>query len=378
VDQIPGTWKQIRERDVDLGQSQYIPKAELPKLYKQMDAYAELLHQGLGKFTGFHAQWYRSSGGELFKGGPASYQLNVPMFRYGCVKGVAERNSEYGDEVSIEVNGIWHMSGSGNQPLIEGKKYQLFGSPVGEIRGFPVFEPFWHNGPGGVSVRWVMIVHKPGRLPFHYATRKEVLDSLKAINEDKRAEALAKWDRYDRIRPQAEQEKDRAKELALFLKGAKDEQQKQKWTERFDHDYRTDEQKHAAQRQKYNAIHDKIREHFDKLLASQAPEQLQQMALADGYSPDERFEFKPPKSEVCPTTECSEHLGKPLAIPVRSYFDETLPQSSPQFFAVTFELSARVVRRDGKYNVEEPRLEKMRDEFFARFDFDKLVSMIGK
>jgi hypothetical protein len=58
-------------------------------------------------------------------------------------------------------------------------------------------------------------------------------------------------------------------------------------------------------------------------------------------------------------------MGKPLAIYVRDYFDPNLPGTSPQYFTVAFSWTAI-------------KSEKLRDDFFARFDFDRLVSLLGK
>lgn len=378
VARIPARWQKIVQPSVDLDTSPHIPKSELPKLRAQMESYVEVLRRALGDLNGYHVRWYSSSGPLLYRSGPASYFLHAPMYPLECVNGLAKAGTDEREHVSIEVNGMWHLYGGRHAPRVRGRNYQVIGSPLGEVRGFPVFETSWQGVPGAQRIRQVLLVHKPGKRPFRFATRKELLEALTAANEEARADSLAKYEKYYRIRPKAEQEQERAKELALFLKGARDEQQKQRWTERFDKDYRTDEQKHEEQIRKFNAVYDKNRAHFDKLLAAQTPAQLDEIAYADGFDADDRFQFTPPKSAVCPKTECSEHLGKPLAIPVRSYYDETLPRSSPQLILVSFELLATAVRRNGEYFVENPPLEKMRDEFFARLDFDRLVSMIGK
>jgi hypothetical protein len=37
-----------------------------------------------------------------------------------------------------------------------------------------------------------------------------------------------------------------------------------------------------------------------------------------------------------------------------------------------------VATRNGKHMLENPKWEKIRDDFFARLDFDRLVSLLGK
>lgn len=380
--ETPGQWKAIREPGVDIEQSSIIPKAEWPALAKRMDVYAEILHQALGPQHGYEATWHRSVGGDIYKGGPAKNNVLGSLFRYYCDRGAAlQLNDEYADLVSFEANGVWHMAGPEAGYVIGDKHAYRFGTPIGEIRGFPVFEADWHGTPPQIT--WVVLVARPGRSPFTYITRKELLDHLKTLNEKNRADGLNVADSVNPIRPQAVQDKDREKELALFLKGAKDGQQRQKWTDRFNHDYRTDEQKREEARKKFNTIHDKIRARLDIVAARYTPEQLGQAAMTGisytNYSPDDRFDFIPTKQVVCgKSTSCGEHHGTPLAVPNKDYFDPTFPRSAPQFFAVSFAWQAHVVKRDGKYVVEEPKWEKIRDDFFTHIDFDRLISLLGK
>jgi len=70
--------------------------------------------------------------------------------------------------------------------------------------------------------------------------------------------------------------------------------------------------------------------------------------------------------------------GKPFAIPDKASFDPNVPASTAQFLTVSFTWTDHVVRRNGKYELENPKWEKIRDDFFNRLDFDRLVSMLGK
>ena len=55
------------------------------------------------------------------------------------------------------------------------------------------------------------------------------------------------------------------------------------------------------------------------------------------------------------------------------YFDPNLPATSPQYFTVSYSWTA--AKSKGFRN---EKFEKLRDDLFARFDFDKLAEMIGK
>lgn len=362
-----GRWRPSASAN-DVEQSSIIPKSEWPSVKKRTDGYSELLRQALGEFKGYDAVGDRSIAGALFKDGPAMYRYDIYMYDFFCLNGVLhgyldkhpDGEYDYGASiVAIQVNGVWDMAGPGAGYVIGGKNYYLFGTPIGEIRGFPAFE---------AGNKWVVLVSRPGDFPFIYASRKEVLDELRARNEAERASGLKTADSINAIRPQAVQDKDREKELALFLKGAKDEQQRQKWTERFNNDYRTDEQKREAARKK-NGIYDKIRARLDAVEARYSPDKLKEPAMV-GFSETnfrafEDFDFKPAKQEICgKSPSCGEHHGMPYAIPNRNYFDPGLPRSTPQFFTVAIEWGEDSIKR--------------RDDFLEHFDFDRLVSLLGK
>lgn len=362
-----GRWGARIEKDVDVEQSSIIPKSEWSAVKKRTDVYSELLRQALGEFKGYDAVGYRSAAGALFKDGPAMYRYQVVMYDFLCFNGALhgyldkhpDGEYDYGDtEVAIQVNGVWDMAGPEARFIIGGKKYYQFGTPIGEIRGFPAFE---------AGNKWIVLISKPEKFPFTYASRKELLDQMVASADEEWQKGLKVADLTTPIRPKEAQERDQQKGLELFLKGAKDEQQKQKWTERYMKDYRTDEQKREEARAKFNKIHDKTLAYLDGLRATFTPEQLEQPAMVAGNTlyPDEYFKFSPTKQEVCgKSPSCGEHHGMPFAIPHRKYFDLDLPRSAPQFFTVSFSWN--------KYTIQR------RDDFFAHFDFDKLVSLLGK
>jgi hypothetical protein len=352
---------------------------ELPALVKNMEVEAELLHKALGDPTGLAARWYLNVSETIFsKKGLQSAAVNVPLFRYYCGDGKVEVNDEYSDELMIDANDTWSMSGIARF-TIGGKRFRLLGSPIGEIRGHPAFEPTWGGIPSGVSYKWVVLVTKPGKSPFRYLTRQELLDHLKKVNENKRPENLALAEQLNPIRLPAVQAAEKEKQLAVFLKGAKDDQQRQNWIERFNKDYLTDDQKREAAKRATIASRDKLAAHLEAVTARYSAEQLKEPAFVNtwliNYDTDYNdgdFDFSPPaNTRDCKRAPGCGDMGKPLAILTRTYFDSSLANSVPQFFTVTFQWSAPGNGRDEKF-------EKLRDDFFARFDFDRLVAMLGK
>ena len=148
------------------------------------------------------------------------------------------------------------------------------------------------------------------------------------------------------IRPPAVQAAEKEKDLARFLQGAKDDKQRQNWIERFNKDYLTDDQKREAAKRAMIADQDNNAAHLEAVSARS-------------------------NTRDCKRAPGCGDMGKPLAILTRSYMDSSLPSSVPQFFTVTFGWSAPQNGRDEKF-------ERLRDDFFARFDFDRLVAMLGK
>ena len=367
---LPGTWASEFQHDVE--SSSFLTKPDLARALKDTTVYAELVHAALN-ISGYTAQWNRSVGGRLFGTGPAKYQMDVYLTDFDCVNGFVmraddpdreERDWDQSAHAAILINSTWSMSGPEADIRINGKKYYSFGSPIGEIRGFPAYE-----SAGRV---WVVLVSKPGKKPFHFATRQEVLESLKAQAEAERAKMLGDSTKYVKIRSAEEQKADHDRQLALFLKGAKDDAQREHWRQRFEHDWRSDEQQLAEAQGKMNKDGDKTLAHINELIAQQTPEQMKMPAMAhrnDFMRVGADFKFMPTHEETCGQGMCGEIFGSPFGIPNINYYNPELSPGRPQFFCVVFSW-------EGRTDKIEPRLEKMRDDFFAKFDFDKLASML--
>lgn len=318
----PGTWTSRLQPDLET--SDIIPKGEIPGVLKEMSGYADLLKAALGGNAGHKAVWYRSLGGRLFHDGPAKYETIVPLYRFECDDGKPGAEDEYSELASVAVNSTWNMSGPSADIPINGKKHYSFGSPIGEIRGFPAYQTDITGF--GNSTKWVVLVTRPGKLhAFHLATRREVLDSLKAQT---------------------------AKDWAERRAAIKDEAA-------------------LARMRKQEA---KTLARLDAVRARYAPAQLEETAQAHPSAMSlawDDFDFKKTHEEACGKGVCGDGWGRPFALPVRSYYDLTGSVAKPQFFTVTFQWS-------GRGNQIDPAVAKLRDDFFARFDFDALVARLGK
>lgn len=373
AENTPGKWK----KDVF---NSIADNPGLPALVKKLEKQEEILHNALGNPVGFDAKCYFWMADNPFtsKKRPVM-EVNVNFYHYYCDEGKLDVDTEYSDGAYI----VGVSSLRGGKFAIGTKKFQLLGSPIGEIKGYPAFEQDWTGTPGNAAIfKWTVIVSKKGVPLYRYASRKEVLDHLVQVVEKKRPDDLASLGLIFTIRPSEEQESERKKELAYFIAPAKDDAQRKNWTDRFNKDYRTDQQKLDEAKAKINASADRVIANLTKIRARYTPAELEEPAYVytwlTNYNTafyEEDFDFDAPKNDPMPrpTNIGTEMMGKPLAIQKINYFDTNLPATSPQYFTVSFSWMA--AKSNGFRN---EKFEKLRDDFFARFDFDQLYGMLGK
>ncbi len=376
VRSVRGSWS--RTADVIVGP--VISAYEVQALLGSLQAYHDLLQKALPSPEGFNVVSYSSVRGDpLVQNGPQAFEATAGMYRLVCTNGTVGMATEYAGQMAIMANDVWHMSGIGRFD-IGGKKALALGSPIGSIRGYPAFEPEFSSPLSGtINVyEWVVLVARPGQSPFRYVTRKEMLDHMRAVCEKDRVQALAIADEANPIRPQAVQDAAKAKGLQEWVASAKDEQQRQRWTERYLSDYRTDEQKRAAARAKTNAGFDAFLARLKTIESRYGAAQLQEPALLNDPTATlharPNFDFAPPKGDrhTC-TISCGGPHGKPLVVADERYFHGTAARSAPQFFTVSFRWSAP---RQDKYR--DAKFEQVRDDFFKGFDFSALAGMLAK
>jgi hypothetical protein len=374
VENTPGKWK----KDAFVN---YSENPGFPSFVKKLEAQEDILHMALGNPVGFdaHCYYWMSENPFTSKKHP-SMEINVNFYDYFCDDGTLEVETEYSDGAYI--TGVSSLRGGNFK--IGPKKFKLMGSPIGEIKGYPAFEQDWTGTPSGngATFTWTVIVSKKGVPLYRYASRKEVLDHIVQVVGTRRPQDIALLEQYFQIRPADVQEAERKKELAYFIGPAKDDAQRKNWTERFNKDYQTDQQKRDEAVAKCNASADKVLANVDKIRARYSAAELEEPAYVykwltnydTGFGEDD-FDFALPKNdpEPRPTNIEDKNMGKPFAIQKTKYFDQTLPATTPQYFIVSFSWTAGKAK--GFINEKG---EKLRNDFFARFDFDKLADMIGK
>jgi hypothetical protein len=355
----------------------------LPALINNLEKEADLVHKALGEPAGFDAKCYFWISGDPFaQKTPKQMEVNVPFYHYYCADGKLGVDSEYSDGILVYANSTWPMGGIGGIKLGT-KTFRTLGSPIGEINGYPAFEADWTGSPAGITFNWIVLVTKKEKPLFRYASKAEILDHLVNIVEKKRPENLADVDKYMLIRPEEVQAEERKKELASFLDGANSDDARKSRTERFNKDYRSDLQKREETKKKISDFADKVAANLATVRARYTPEQLKEPGYVEGwllnYNTDfgeEDFDFVLPKTDpYCRPNDNKNcpNMGKPLAILQGGYYDTNLPSTSPQYFTVAFKWTA--IKSENYRNV---KAEKLRDDFFARLDFDQLSALLGK
>jgi hypothetical protein len=354
----------------------------LPALVKNFQIEADLIHKALGEPVGFNARCYFYVADNPFiKKTPHRLEVNVPFFHYYCDNGKLGVNEEYSDGALLYSNSTWPMGGATGIKLGD-KTFRTLGSPIGEIHGYPAFEADWSEGPAGATFTWVVLVKKKEIPLYRYASKEEILDHLEQMADKTRSEYQARIDKYMIIRPEDVQAEERKAELASFLDGATSDGARKSRTERFNKEYRNDLQKKEDAKKKATEEADKVDASLTRVRARYSPEQLKEPGYVanwlinynEGFD-EINFDFDEPKTDpFCRPTYGSDcQMGKPFALFNKSYLDPALPSTSAQYFTLAFRWTA--LKAD---NYRNPQGEKLRDEFFARFDFDQLAALLGK
>jgi hypothetical protein len=166
-----------------------------------------------------------------------------------------------------------------------------------------------------------VLITKDGSLPYKYVTRKDFLQIRKGQLEVQRKIHLEDAIKKSKIRPAAEQEAAKQKEIASLKAG----NYTQPYIDRYLKDYKTDEERKDAAITGSNKYYDTPLELISKLLSSSSDADLSQPAIIKSADSFDTFSgFVSDKEGMC------------LIKPNRDYYNKNLPRSSPQFFTVFY------------------------------------------
>lgn len=386
----PGTWLNTGDStgaagDVKAGAN------EVKRAFAETDRYLELVRQVFPEPVGMNVRWYKvfNANADLGLGARAVPQeVTVSFLTHFCDGPVlrAESVSRPPDlSLEIEVNNFWNLLYLTSMTL-NGRPVYTLAHQTGEHRGFESFERPNALGTarlGGVRVysRFVLLT-RPGALPFTYVTRRQVLGQLRADVRKVREQAVKTAPSIVPVRAAAEQEaalKRRIEEIEkdTYLGAAA----KAKRIERLKADYRTDEQRQGATVANAGAMYDAALRRLDEVERSFTPAQLGEPAVLQpsDVHPNSvlannatTWGFAQPKIDDHYCDHLCRH-GQRLVTIDPSYADPRLPRTAPQFFLMA--LQWRGVRGS---DARDPFVERIAADFLAKFDYDKLASLLGR
>ena len=374
VHTLTGAWARIA--DETGGASDYgLTRAELAGILKRMDGYAALFDKALLPLRGYTGHWHKLISAVPFvEHGPVAQDISGVVDSLSCKAGKLVPISDAGNP-RIEVNSLWTSLGKASFE-IDGKQAYLLGFPLGALRGYPLIEPPYESDFGGDVHRltWTVLVTASGRLPFHYVTRREYLTFARSAIAAAKVKDAAMWRTSLKVRPAAEQAAEKQHELEKIDREP-NVNRREHQRARYLSEYRTDEQKRDEAVRKSGENHDAQLARIAAIEAFYTPAQLDEPAIVNRPDPSEidaRWAFstdlKTDRNHVC-TSACGH--GQQLVVIDDRYVDRKVSRAAPQVFEVDFTWLAGV-----KEGYRNPVAEKLRDDFFARFDFDALAAML--
>jgi hypothetical protein len=351
-----------------------MPREELPLALAQLDGYLELLKAAIGPAVGFDEDAHQVVGAEpVVKKGPQPQEASIQVSEKACVDGKAR--AVFRAKVTVEVNRLWNLLGE--QQLLDGKRVYLSGYPLGEIQGAPLYS--MPPSQDEQAYRWVVALPRDGQLPFRALTRGEVLARLKPHLAARRAASLREVEAGARIRPAAEQEKEKQAEVAeIKMENAGDQAAAARRVARYLADFQSDEQKLEKARRAVTVEVDAALARVEALELKHGKQGLQAPATVGpgGFVAilrDAAWDFVPPVTERghrC-TVDCRH--GQLVMVPNDDYWSKGRPRHQPQSALVVYDW---VGPRQAKGL--QPFADALRDRFFQRLDLKALQATLVK
>ena len=278
------------------------------------------------------------------------YANSIALIDYFCENGKEKVNGENEAQAGFflyanSMEWIANIYGADLEKENENGYVPLLDMPTGKngIYYFTLKDEFKYH-------KTAVLITKEDVLPFSYVTRKEFLNIRRAKLEKKRAEEMAKSAKSYTVRPKAEQEAAKQKEIADL----KRDNYSQPYIDRFLKDYQTDEQKRDAGLQRTSKYYDEPLKLINELLSNSSEKDLSQPAIIKGQDEYDVF-----------TGFVTDDKGVCLVKPNRAYYNKSLPKTAPQFFSVFYSWS-------DQFPVSAKGIEGIRKSL----DYEQLKGMI--
>lgn len=243
------------------------------------------------------------------------------LIDYFCEGGTARLNgeNETPNSVFIYANSMeWIANIYGCQPDEDNTRGYVY------MKDMPVYRDgyyFFDLGDEKPKHSSAILIARDGAVPFSYVTRKEFLDIRIAELEKKKKTEMDRSLKNAVIRPAAEQEAAKQKELDELRHG----NYSQSYINRFLNDYKTDEQKRDLDLQRTAKYYDEPLQRLRSALSHSSAAELAQPAIISGQDTYDGFtDFVPDEKGTC------------LVKPNLAYYKKNLPKTAPQFFCVFY------------------------------------------
>lgn len=382
ADSLPGKW--IKENDqTGTATDGGYPAAKLPDLLKSMDRYQALVKNLYPDLKGNKIVWNkRIFQDPVFKSNRPGTETHFFINKYVCNKGqfydniISERSAIFIYANSLEA--IAKNSGmlqNGKYDTYKGLNIYQISYRLGNYKGHDYFEP---PAGSGFSAGWglehfrLVLITYPGKLPFLYLTRAEIIDFLRQQMDENEKIETERLKLIYPVRSKTMQDAEKEKQIEKHKKEYPDNPRR---LQRFLEDYKTDEQKFDDAAKGTRELFAKKRNRL-KELEKKYEGKLEEIAtLWQGnlhYSQiNENWDFAEDKQKddhLCNENGFCRH-GNAWIVINEDYFDKKLAPHVPQFFTVSFAWRTNDFRS---------WFLKRKDHWMENFEFSKLAGMLGK
>ena len=354
--QKPGQWKKLADVNGNF------PGAELSRAKKMVGLLSKVMFDVYPQPKGCEARWYESYSSSIYDIGllPA-YEFTSLYLMYYCKSN--KKDFVVGDEtddwIYIKVNYCGWLN---DFLTVNGKKYWTMKRPTEVKDGILSYiypnssSSFYYSNKDTLLNLWnyAWLITYPGKLPYIPVNRKEYLLEARQEVVKKQSEMTESEKKNTTIRPAAEQEAAKQKEVEYYKKNYPDNPRR--W-QRYLEDYKTDEQRLQASIDYQTKQYQATLKIMDDLLKNLSAEELQKPAIVSEMAKD----FKGFEDDF------NERNANMLIRWNPDYFNKKLPVATPQFFTIVL-----------RENPADIPAEELSRQFRQKFDFKALAALLGK
>ena len=382
ADSMPLKWTEEKHQ-YSSANTKGLTAAKVTAVLKSMDRYYNVTKDFYTGIKGNKVVWYKN----FYPDEVIKYPGTAQEIKFFTNKFVCGKDKLYDDIITerfvlfVYANSLDALIKNTGQmhnnklDSYKGKTIYRISYRLGTHKDYSYFEP---PASSGFSAGWglqhfrLVLITYPGKLPFRYLTRAELIDFLRQqTNEYEKIET----DRLKLVYPVRPKEVQEQEKNQMVEKLKKEYPNTPRRVQRYLEDYKTDEQKFNEAAKNTLEAFNKKRKRLDELekkYEGRLDETGTTLAAYLFYDLiDDKWDFVPDKltdDHLCDENGICRH-GNAWVMFNEDYFNKKLPPEVPQFFTVSLGWRTNSFRQ---YYLD------MRDDWLKRFDFKKLEAMLGK